>query len=104
MYGHQGKILHVDLSKGKTWVEEIPEDWRRLYIAPGENKLIVAVWLKVDKLLSGSDVYCTTGKTGSVREGESVGDAKRQRIIRPKNIPGIDILDVQPGFANFVIN
>ena len=32
MYGHQGKILHVDLSKGKTWVEEIPEDWRRLYV------------------------------------------------------------------------
>ncbi|MFX0053629.1 MAG: aldehyde ferredoxin oxidoreductase family protein [Promethearchaeota archaeon] len=32
MYGHQGKILHVDLSSGKIWKEDIPEEWRRLYV------------------------------------------------------------------------
>ncbi len=32
MYGHQGKILHVDLSSGKIWKEDIPEDWRKLYV------------------------------------------------------------------------
>ncbi|MHA2118636.1 MAG: aldehyde ferredoxin oxidoreductase N-terminal domain-containing protein, partial [Candidatus Thorarchaeota archaeon] len=32
MYGHQGKILHVDLSNGKIWKEDIPEEWRRLYV------------------------------------------------------------------------
>ncbi len=32
MYGHQGKILHVDIGTGKNWVEDIPEEWRRLYV------------------------------------------------------------------------
>jgi len=32
MYAHQGRILHVDIGTGKSWVEDIPEEWRRLYI------------------------------------------------------------------------
>ncbi|MHA1963134.1 MAG: aldehyde ferredoxin oxidoreductase family protein [Candidatus Thorarchaeota archaeon] len=32
MFGHQGKILHVDLTSGKIWKEDIPEEWRRLYV------------------------------------------------------------------------
>jgi aldehyde:ferredoxin oxidoreductase len=32
MYGHQGKILHVDIGKRTNWVEDIPEEWRKLYI------------------------------------------------------------------------
>jgi aldehyde:ferredoxin oxidoreductase len=32
MYGHQGKILHVDLSNGKIWTEDIPEEWRKMYV------------------------------------------------------------------------
>ncbi|MHA1934899.1 MAG: aldehyde ferredoxin oxidoreductase family protein [Candidatus Thorarchaeota archaeon] len=32
MYGHQGKILHVDLTKEKSWVEDMPEEWRRDYV------------------------------------------------------------------------
>ena len=32
MYGHQGRILHVDLSSGKIWKEDIPEEWKRLYV------------------------------------------------------------------------
>ena len=32
MYGHQGKILHVDIGTGKSWTEDLPEEWRRLYV------------------------------------------------------------------------
>jgi len=32
LYGHQGKILHVDIGKRKSWVEELPEEWRKLYV------------------------------------------------------------------------
>jgi aldehyde:ferredoxin oxidoreductase len=32
MYGHQGKILHVDLSKKKIWIQDLPEEWRKLYV------------------------------------------------------------------------
>ncbi|MFW9889296.1 MAG: aldehyde ferredoxin oxidoreductase family protein [Candidatus Thorarchaeota archaeon] len=32
MYGHQGTILHVDLSSGKIWKEDVPEKWKRLYV------------------------------------------------------------------------
>jgi len=32
VYAHQGKILHVDIGTGKHWIEEIPEEWRRLYV------------------------------------------------------------------------
>ncbi|KXH73239.1 MAG: hypothetical protein AM326_00390 [Candidatus Thorarchaeota archaeon SMTZ-45] len=32
MYGHQGKILHVDLASGRIWKEDIPEEWKRLYV------------------------------------------------------------------------
>ncbi|MFW9956610.1 MAG: aldehyde ferredoxin oxidoreductase family protein [Candidatus Odinarchaeota archaeon] len=32
MFGHQGKILHVDIGKRTSWIEDIPEEWRKLYI------------------------------------------------------------------------
>jgi aldehyde:ferredoxin oxidoreductase len=32
LYGHQGKILHVDIGTGKSWTEDLPEEWRRLYV------------------------------------------------------------------------
>lgn len=32
MYGYSGKILHIDLSTKKTWVEEKPESWYKMYI------------------------------------------------------------------------
>ncbi|RLI49265.1 MAG: hypothetical protein DRO73_06845 [Candidatus Thorarchaeota archaeon] len=32
MYGHMGKILHVDLSDGRIWTQDLPEEWRRLYV------------------------------------------------------------------------
>ncbi len=32
MFGHQGKILHVDLTTGKIWTQQLPEEWRKLYV------------------------------------------------------------------------
>lgn len=32
MYGYSGKILHIDLKNRKTWVEEKPEEWYKLWI------------------------------------------------------------------------
>jgi aldehyde:ferredoxin oxidoreductase len=32
MYGYSGKILHIDLTERKTWVETKPEDWYKMYI------------------------------------------------------------------------
>jgi aldehyde:ferredoxin oxidoreductase len=32
MYGYSGKILHIDLSERKTWVETKPEEWYKVYI------------------------------------------------------------------------
>lgn len=32
MYGYSGKILHIDLTTKKTWIEEKPESWYKMYI------------------------------------------------------------------------
>ena len=32
MYGYSGKILHIDLTSRKSWVENKPEAWYKLYI------------------------------------------------------------------------
>lgn len=32
MHGYSGKILHIDLSERKHWVEEKPEEWYKIYI------------------------------------------------------------------------
>jgi aldehyde:ferredoxin oxidoreductase len=32
MYGYHGKILHIDLTERKQWVEEKPENWYKTYI------------------------------------------------------------------------
>ena len=32
MYGYSGKILHIDLTNRKTWVETKPEEWYKVYI------------------------------------------------------------------------
>ncbi len=32
MYGYHGKILHIDLTNRKTWIEEKPETWYMMYI------------------------------------------------------------------------
>jgi aldehyde:ferredoxin oxidoreductase len=32
MYGYHGKILHIDLTTRRTWAEEKPESWYKMYI------------------------------------------------------------------------
>ena len=32
MYGYSGRILHIDLTDRKTWVESKPEEWYKTYI------------------------------------------------------------------------
>ncbi|MEA3376364.1 MAG: aldehyde ferredoxin oxidoreductase family protein [Chloroflexota bacterium] len=32
MHGYSGRILHIDLTNRKTWVESKPEDWYKTYI------------------------------------------------------------------------
>ena len=32
MFGYYGKILHIDLTERKHWVEEKPEDWYKIWI------------------------------------------------------------------------
>ena len=32
MYGYSGKVLHIDLTTRKTWVESKPEAWYKIYI------------------------------------------------------------------------
>ena len=32
MFGYSGKILHIDLTNRKTWAENKPEDWYKIYI------------------------------------------------------------------------
>ena len=32
MFGYSGRILHIDLSSRKHWVEEKAEDWYKTYI------------------------------------------------------------------------
>ena len=32
MYGYSGKILHIDLTTRKTWIESKPEEWYKIYI------------------------------------------------------------------------
>ncbi len=32
MYGYSGRILHIDLTQRKTWVETKPEEWYKIYI------------------------------------------------------------------------
>lgn len=32
MFGYSGKVLHIDLTKQKHWVEEKPEEWYKLWI------------------------------------------------------------------------
>lgn len=53
MYGYSGKILHIDLNERKTWVEEKPEDWYKLYIG-GVSMASRLCWENIE---AGCDPY-----------------------------------------------
>ncbi len=53
MYGYSGKILHIDLALRKTWVENKPEDWYKLWIG-GVSMATRLCW---ENITPGCDPY-----------------------------------------------
>jgi aldehyde:ferredoxin oxidoreductase len=53
MFGYSGKILHVDLSEKKTWVEEKTEDWYKMWIG-GVSMATRLCW---ENITPGCDAY-----------------------------------------------
>lgn len=64
MYGYSGKILHIDLSTRKTWVEEKPESWYKLYIG-GVSMATRLLWENIevgcDPLSPGNPICIANG-------------------------------------------
>jgi aldehyde:ferredoxin oxidoreductase len=53
MYGYSGKILHIDLKTQKTWVEDKPEEWYKLWIG-GVSMATRLCW---ENITPGCDPY-----------------------------------------------
>lgn len=53
MYGYHGKILHIDLTGRKHWVEEKPEEWYKVYIG-GVSMASRLCW---ENITPGCDPY-----------------------------------------------
>ena len=53
MFGYSGKILHIDLTERKTWVEEKPEDWYKTWIG-GVSMATRLCW---ENIKPGCDAY-----------------------------------------------
>ena len=53
MYGYSGKILHIDLTEQKTWVENKAEDWYKLWIG-GVSMATRLCW---ENIKPGCDAY-----------------------------------------------
>lgn len=53
MYGYSGKILHIDLKTQKTWIEEKPEEWYKLWIG-GVSMATRLCW---ENITPGCDPY-----------------------------------------------
>ena len=64
MYGYHGKILHIDLTGRKTWVEEKPEEWYKLYIG-GVSMATRLCWENIevgcDPLSPGNPICIANG-------------------------------------------
>ncbi len=64
MYGYHGKILHIDLTGRKTWVEEKPEKWYKLYIG-GVSMATRLCWENIevgcDPLSPGNPICLANG-------------------------------------------
>jgi len=74
-YGYNGKILHVDLTEGKTWVEEPGRIWYRTYMG-GRN---IALYYLTKLIPAGADplepdnvmVFASSVITGAPASGLS---------------------------------
>jgi len=53
MYGYSGKILHIDLTEQKTWVEEKLEEWYKMWIG-GVSMATRLCWENIEP---GCDAY-----------------------------------------------
>ena len=53
MFGYSGKILHIDLTERKSWVEEKPEDWYKMWIG-GVSMASRLCW---ENITPGCDAY-----------------------------------------------
>ena len=53
MFGYSGKILHIDLTERKTWVEDKPEDWYKTWIG-GVSMATRLCW---ENIKPGCDAY-----------------------------------------------
>ncbi|MCD6356087.1 MAG: aldehyde ferredoxin oxidoreductase family protein [Anaerolineaceae bacterium] len=53
MFGYSGKILHIDLTERKTWVEDKPEDWYKMWIG-GVSMATRLCW---ENIKPGCDPY-----------------------------------------------
>ena len=53
MFGYSGKILHIDLTERKTWVEEKPMDWYKTWIG-GVSMATRLCW---ENIKPGCDAY-----------------------------------------------
>lgn len=64
MYGYSGKILHIDLSTRKTWVEHKPESWYKMYIG-GVSMAARLLWENIevgcDPLSPGNPICIANG-------------------------------------------
>ena len=64
MYGYSGKILHIDLTERKTWVESKPEEWYKVYIG-GVSMASRLCWENIevgcDPLSPGNPVCIANG-------------------------------------------
>ena len=53
MYGYSGKILHIDLADRKTWIENKPEEWYKMWIG-GVSMATRLCW---ENITPGCDPY-----------------------------------------------
>ena len=64
MFGYSGKILHVDLTNRKSWVEKKPEEWYQIYIG-GAAMASRLCWenieVGVDPLAPGNPICFANG-------------------------------------------
>ncbi len=64
MYGYSGRILHIDLTTRKTWVESKPEEWYKIYIG-GVSMATRLCWENIevgcDPLSPGNPICIANG-------------------------------------------
>ncbi len=63
MYGYSGRILHIDLTERKTWSEDKPEEWYKLYIG-GVSMAARLLWENIEvgcDPLSPGNPICIAG-------------------------------------------